>query len=106
MLAIIKTGGKQYKVKEKSLVRVEKLDGEKGITINFPEVLLISDDEGKEVKVGAPVVEGAKVVGVIRRQGKAKKIDVIKYKKDIRYKRKYGHRQPFTEVEITSIVNS
>ena len=102
MIAIIKTGSKQYKVKEKDLLKIEKIEGELGSEIIFDNVLLISDDAKNEVQIGMPNLD-KKVIGKIKAQGKAKKIDVIKFKNKTRYTRKYGHRQPYTEVEIISI---
>lgn len=102
MFAVIKTGGKQYKVKEGDTIKVEKLDLEEGKPVEF-EALLIADEEGKDVKVGTPTVSGAKVKGKILGEGKAKKINVIKYKSKSRYRKKTGHRQPFTEIKIESI---
>lgn len=101
MFAIITTGGKQYKVEPGQKVKIEKLDGEAGSEIVFDNVLLIVD--GEKAKIGTPTVENAKVTAKLVAQGRAKKIDVIKYKPKVRYKRKYGHRQPFTEVEILAI---
>ncbi|MFA6382988.1 MAG: 50S ribosomal protein L21 [Parcubacteria group bacterium] len=101
MLAIIKTGGKQYKVKEGDKIRVEKIEGEEGSKITFDEVLFLGDE--KEVKVGTPVVKGAKVEGKILKTSKQKKVTGIKYKAKKRYKVKFGHRQTMTEVEITKI---
>lgn len=101
MLAIIKTGGKQYKVQVGDKIRVEKLAGEVDGKITFDEVLFVGDE--KSVKVGTPIIEGAKVEGKILQQGKAKKVVGIKFKAKKRYKVKFGHRQPFTEVEITKI---
>lgn len=103
MFAIIKTGGKQYKVKKGDKLKIEKLDIEKDASVDFDEVLLVSDEKGEDLKIGAPKVEGAKVIAKILDQGRAKKIDVIKYKRKVRYRRKYGHRQPFTEVLIEGI---
>jgi len=100
--AVIKTGGKQYLVTEKDKIKVEKLSGAEGDKVNFSEVLLVSDND-KEVKVGKPTVSGAKVSGKILRQGRAKKISVVKYKPKTRYKRVIGHKQNFTEVEIEKI---
>ncbi|MBR5931479.1 MAG: 50S ribosomal protein L21 [Lachnospiraceae bacterium] len=100
MYAIIETGGKQYKVSEGDKVRVEKLEGEVGAEVTFDQVLLVSNGD---VAVGNPVVEGAKVLGKITAQGKAKKIIVYKYKPKSGYHKKNGHRQLFTEVEITNI---
>ena len=101
MLAIIKTGGKQYKIKVGDKIKVEKLEGEDGSLIKFPEVLFIGDD--KAVKVGAPVVAGAVVEGKIIKTEKGDKVTGIKHKPKKRYKVKFGHRQIMTEVEITKI---
>jgi len=101
MYAIIATGGKQYKVCEGDKIRVEKLPAEVGSQIEFDQVLLIG---GESAKVGNPLVEGAKVVGEVTAQAKAKKVIVYKYKPKKGYHKKNGHRQYFTEVEIKSIV--
>lgn len=100
-IAVIKTGGKQYKVKEGDIVKIEKLDKKVGTKIKF-DTLLTSDALCKEVDVGKPIL-GQKVSGEIVEQGRAKKIKVVKYKNKTRYKRNIGHRQSFTEVKITSI---
>ncbi|HHY82637.1 MAG TPA: 50S ribosomal protein L21 [Clostridiales bacterium] len=102
MYAVIKTGGKQYKVQEGDIIRVEKLDVEEGSVVKFEEVLALSDDNG--LKVGTPVVEGAVVEGNVLKQGKGKKIIVFKYKPKKNYRRKQGHRQPFTQIQITKII--
>ena len=101
MYAIIETCGKQYKVSEGDVVFFEKLDVEEGKKVKFDKVILVSD-EGK-VEVGTPYVKGAKVEGKVIAHGKAKKIIVFKYKAKKNYRRKQGHRQPYTKVEITSI---
>lgn len=101
MLAIIKTGGKQYKVAEGDIVRVEKLEGEVGSTLTFSEVLLTGND--KEVSVGMPVLEGKTVESTILKQDRSKKVWGIKHKPKKREKPKFGHRQAFTEVQITKI---
>lgn len=101
MYAIIETCGKQYKVSEGDVVFFEKLEAEEGKKVNFNNVILVSD--GKKVEVGTPYVKGAKVEGKVIAHGKAKKIIVFKYKAKKNYRRKQGHRQPFTKVEITSI---
>lgn len=103
MFAVIKTGGKQYKVSEGQTINVEKLDLDAGKTIDF-DALLISDEEGKEVKVGTPTVSGAKVTAKVIEQGRDKKVSVIKYKPKVRYRRNVGHRQPFTKIQIEKIV--
>lgn len=101
MYAVVATGGKQYKVQEGEVLRVEKLAGEVGSEIAFDEVLMTSD--GENVKIGQPLVEGAQVKGHIVEQGKTKKIIVFKYKRRKRYRRKQGHRQPYTAIKIDSI---
>jgi large subunit ribosomal protein L21 len=101
MYAVVSTGGKQYKVSEGDVLRVEKLPGEVGDTVSFDDVLLFSD--GENVTVGQPVLDEVAVKGRIVEQGKAKKILVFKYKRRKRYRRKQGHRQPYTAVKIDSI---
>ena len=102
MFAVIKTGGKQYKVKEGDQLEIEKLEIEAGKPVEF-EAMLVSDDEGKDVKVGAPVVSGAKVTAKVLDSGLGKKVSVIKFKSKSRYRRNVGHRQPFTKIQIESI---
>ena len=99
--AVIKTGGKQYIVEPGKKIKVEKLEAEEGKEVIFDQVLLTSDV--KKLLVGTPLVEGAKVTGKVLKQGRADKIVVFKYKPKKRYKKKQGHRQSFTEVEITKI---
>ena len=101
MYAIIRTGGKQYQVAEGDRLRVEKLVGEVGDTVELNDVLMIAD--GEAVKVGQPVVEGAKVAAKIVEQGKGKKVIVFKKKRRQGYSRKQGHRQLFTALEIQGI---
>lgn len=101
MYAVIVTGGKQYRVQEGDEFRIEKLDGQVGDNVVFDEVLVVSDDNG--VKVGKPVIEGAKVEAEILDNGKAKKVIAFKYKPKKGYRKKKGHRQPFTKVRINSI---
>mmetsp|Transcript_19108 Transcript_19108/g.8893 ORF Transcript_19108/g.8893 Transcript_19108/m.8893 type:complete len:104 (+) Transcript_19108:528-839(+) len=101
MYAVVKTGGKQYKVKEGVLLKVEKLEGEVGSSVVFDKVLMVSD--GKNVSIGQPLIENASVHGHIVEHGKSKKIIVFKYKKRKRYRRKRGHRQFFTTVQVNSI---
>ncbi len=102
--AVIKTGGKQYFVKEGKTVRVEKL-GEMatGATVSFPDILMVGSDDGSDVKIGTPVVSGAQVTGTVSNTGRGKKITVVKYKAKTRYRRTRGHRQSFTEVRIEKI---
>ena len=100
MYAIIATGGKQYKVSEGDVIRVEKLGAEAGSTYTFDQVLVVSGDE---VKVGDPVVAGATVEASVSEDGKAKKVIVYKYKRKTGYHKKQGHRQPYTKVKIEKI---
>ncbi len=102
MYAIIKTGGKQYRVSEGQTLRVEKLDGEQGDTVRLDHVLLVGGGEG-ETRIGRPLVEGAAVDAQIVRQGRGKKIIVFKKKRRKGYHKKQGHRQAFTELKITGI---
>lgn len=101
MYAIIKTGGKQYKVAEGDTIFVEKLEGAEGDAVTFPEVLTVVKDAA--VTVGRPFVEGARVTGKVAAQGKDKKILVFKYKAKSNYRRRQGHRQPYTKVVIEKI---
>ncbi len=102
MQAVIKTGGKQYRVKSGDIIRVEKLKGNSGDTVEFSEVLMVSDSE-KGSKVGSPLVENARVKGKILGHEKGEKIIVFKFKRKKGYRRKKGHRQVYTSVEITDI---
>lgn len=99
MLAIIKTGGKQYIVAPGQKIKIEKIVKKVGEEVIFDQVLLL--EKNKKVEIGTPYVAGLKVLGKILSQGKGKKVIVFKYKSKTRYKRKKGHRQSFTEVEIT-----
>lgn len=101
MYAVIKTGGKQYRVAEGETLRVEKLKADEGATVDFDQVLLVG--AGDDVKIGAPLVEGGKVSAEVVRHGRGDKIEIIKFKRRQNYKRKQGHRQDFTEVKITGI---
>ena len=101
MYAIIASGGKQYRVKEGDLLRLEKIDGDLGSTVSFDQVLMISD--GEAVQLGRPVLEGASVHAHIVEQDRAKKILVFKFKRRKRFRKKQGHRQPFTAVQIDRI---
>lgn len=101
MYAILETGGKQYRVSPGKTLRIEKIEGQKGDKCVFDRVLAIADEGG--IKTGTPYIEGATVSGKIVRQGKARKILVFKYKAKSNYRRRYGHRQCFTEVLVESI---
>ncbi|MDG5786842.1 50S ribosomal protein L21 [Evansella sp. AB-P1] len=100
MYAIIETGGKQVKVTEGQEVYIEKLDVAEGDAVTFDRVIFVG---GEETKVGAPYVEGATVSGKVDKQGRAKKLTVFKYKAKKNYRRKQGHRQPYTKVTIEKI---
>ena len=101
MYAVFKTGGKQYRASEGDKLRVERLDAAVGDTIEFDQVLLVGD--GADIQIGKPVVAGGKVAGKVLAQGRGRKVEVVKFKRRKNYKRQHGHRQHFTEVEITSI---
>jgi large subunit ribosomal protein L21 len=101
MLAVIKIGGKQYLVSPGDKISVEKLEVKEGKEVVFPEVLLL--EKSKKVEIGSPLVKGAKVTAKVLTHGKGDKLIIFKYKSKKRYKRKIGHRQPFTEVEILEI---
>lgn len=102
MYAIIETGGKQYKVEEGNTILVEKIEGNDGDLVRFDRILLVSNDE--ELKVGKPLVEGAAVEGTIVEQGKSRKVVVFKYKAKKDYRKKQGHRQPYTKVKVEKII--
>lgn len=106
MIAVIKTGGKQYKIKEGDKLKIEKIDLELDSKYNFEEVLLVVEEDGTNMEMGAPVLKNVKVEAKILQQGKRKKIRVAKYKNKVRYSRVYGHKQPFTEVLIEKIVKN
>jgi len=101
MFAVIRTGGKQYLVSPGDKIKIEKLKKEEGKEITFTDILLL--EKSNKLEIGNPKVKGAKVIGKILKQDKAKKIIILKYKPKSRYKKKTGHRQPFTEVEILKI---
>lgn len=103
MLAVIKTGGKQYLVTPGQKIKIEKIDKKEGSEISFPEVLLL--EKGRKIEIGTPLIKGVKVIGKVVSHGKSKKMIIFKYKPKKRYKIKRGHRQPFTEVEILKISN-
>jgi large subunit ribosomal protein L21 len=101
MYAVIVTGGKQYRVEEGDVVRVEKLAADEGASVEFERVLMVG--EGEEVTVGTPVVSGARVSATVRGHGRGEKINVIKFKRRKHYMRRQGHRQDYTEIEVTGI---
>ncbi len=103
--AVIKTGGKQYKVAQGDKILIEKLEAETGAEVVFEEVLLMGNSTIESLQIGTPLVAGAKVTGKILEQGRGVKKIVFKYTNKTRYKKKKGHRQPFTSVEITGITS-
>ena len=103
MFAVIQTGGKQYRVAKGDSLRVEKLPGDVGAAVTFDTVLLLASEKGESAKVGTPLVKGAKVSATIVAQDRDKKIIVFKFRRRKNYRRKNGHRQPYTELKITGV---
>ena len=101
MYAVFRTGGKQYRAAKGDVLRLEKIEADEGALVDFDEVLLVG--EGSDVKVGSPLLSGSKVSAKVLRQGKSKKVSVVKFKRRQNYLRQGSHRQLFTEVEITGI---
>ncbi len=101
MYAVFKTGGKQYRVSTGDVLKVEKIEAEKGATLELDQVLMVG--EGEDVKIGTPYLEGGKVTATVIDQGRHKKIKIIKFKRRKNYRRQAGHRQYFTQIEITGI---
>ena len=101
MYAVIATGGKQYRVEKGAKLRVEKLDAEPGATVEFGEVLLVGN--GTDVKLGAPLLKGGKVVATVERHGRSPKVSIVKFRRRKHYLRQGTHRQPFTEIKVTDI---
>jgi large subunit ribosomal protein L21 len=104
MYAVFRTGGKQYRAAKGDVLRLEKIEAEEGATVSFDDVLLVG--EGADIKVGNPLLSGTSVSGKVLRQGKSKKVSVVKFKRRQNYLRQGSHRQFFTEVEITAIGGS
>jgi len=104
MYAVFRSGGKQYRASKGERLKLEKLDVEEGAKISFDEVLLVG--EGKDIKVGSPLLAGSSVSATVLKQGKSKKVTVVKFKRRQNYLRQHTHRQFFTEVEITGIEES
>ena len=100
MYAVIKAGGKQYRVSEGDVLRVEKMEAEAGATVEFDQVLMVGGDD---VKLGSPTLEGGRVSAEVMSHGRGRKIDVVKFKRRQGYHRKHGHRQHYTEVKVTGI---
>ena len=100
MYAVIRTGGKQYRVAEGDLLQVEKLDAEQGASVTFDQVLMVG---GEEVRIGNPVVPGGSVTAEVVSHGRSRKVEIIKFRRRKNYLRRHGHRQNYTEVRITGI---
>ncbi|MBI4599537.1 50S ribosomal protein L21 [Candidatus Uhrbacteria bacterium] len=103
MIAIIKTGGKQYIIKEGEMLKIEKLPLNAGDVASLTEVLLTADDNGEHVEIGTPTLSNKVISAEVIEQGRGKKVTVIKYKPKVRYRRKVGHRQPFTKLKIGTV---
>ncbi|MEK7532230.1 MAG: 50S ribosomal protein L21 [Patescibacteria group bacterium] len=103
MLAVIETGGKQYLVREGAALTIEKIAGEAGAAHVFDKVLLVANEDGTDVRVGKPYLEGVTVAAEITGQGRAKKIRVVKFKRKVRYHKAQGHRQQETKVKIKAV---
>jgi large subunit ribosomal protein L21 len=101
MYAVIKTGGKQYRVAEGEILQVEKLEAEEGASVDFNDVLMIAD--GDQITVGTPLIDGSKVTATVKSHGRGKKIEIVKFKRRKHHRKQMGHRQYYTEVEITGI---
>ncbi|MBU0661381.1 50S ribosomal protein L21 [Patescibacteria group bacterium] len=103
MFAVIETGGKQYLIQDDQFLDIEKLEAEVGTDVVFDKVLLIAEDDGSDVKIGTPYLEGVSITASVTDQKRDKKIRVVKYKRKVRYKRVHGHRQHKTRVDIKKI---
>lgn len=101
MFAVIATGGKQYRVQEGTVLRIEKLTAEAGASVEFDQVLLVG--EGADAKLGAPFISGAKVTATVQSHGKGDKVRIVKFRRRKHYKREKTHRQPYTEIKVTAI---
>ncbi len=101
MYAVVKTGGKQYRVAQGEYLKVEKLEGNEGDTIELNDVLMIAD--GDNLKIGTPMIDGGKVTATIKSHGRGKKVEIMKFRRRKHHQKKTGHRQYYTEIEITGI---
>ena len=101
MYAVIKTGGKQYRVTEGQTLKVEKLDVEEGAAVEFDQVLMIAD--GDQIQVGAPYIDGARVSATVKSQGRSPKVLIVKFRRRKHYRKTQGHRQSYTELKISGI---
>ncbi|MFH1286221.1 MAG: 50S ribosomal protein L21 [Candidatus Magasanikbacteria bacterium] len=103
MFAVIETGGKQYLIETGSEFKIEKIETEPGKELVFDKVLLLAKEDGSDVKIGTPYLEGVSIAATALEQGRNKKIRVIKFKRKVRYKRTIGHRQHFTKVKVKEV---
>lgn len=101
MYAVISTGGKQYKLAQGDVCRVEKLDAEEGASVELDKVLMIAD--GDDINIGTPFVDGGKVTATIKTHGRAKKVEIMKFRRRKHHQKRTGHRQYYTEIEVTAI---
>jgi len=101
MYAVIKTGGKQYRVAEGQTLKVEKIDAEEGASVEFDTVLMIAD--GEQVRIGAPYIDGARVTATVESQGRGPKVRIVKFRRRKHYRKTQGHRQSYTELRISGI---
>ena len=101
MYAVISTGGKQYKLAQGDVCRIEKLDAEEGASVEIDKVLMIAD--GDNINIGAPFVEGGKVTATVKAHGRAKKVEIMKFRRRKHHQKRTGHRQYYTEIEVTGI---
>ena len=101
MYAVISTGGKQYKLAKGDVCRIEKLDADEGASVDLDKVLLIAD--GDNINIGAPYVDGGKVTATIKSHGRAKKVEIMKFRRRKHHQKRTGHRQYYTEIEVTGI---
>ncbi|MBU2542262.1 50S ribosomal protein L21 [Patescibacteria group bacterium] len=103
MFAVIETGGKQYLIKTGDTLKVEKLSVEAGKEVVFDKVLLLAKEDGTDVKIGTPYLDGVSIAADVEEQGRSKKIRVVKFKRKIRYKKVHGHRQHFTKIKVKKV---
>ncbi len=101
MYAVISTGGKQYKLAQGDVCRIEKLDAEEGASVEIDKVLMIAD--GDNINIGAPYVDGGKVTATVKSHGRAKKVEIMKFRRRKHHQKRTGHRQYYTEIEVTAI---
>ena len=101
MYAVISTGGKQYKLAQGDVCRIEKLDAEEGASVEIDKVLMIAD--GDNINIGAPFVDGGKVTATVKSHGRAKKVEIMKFRRRKHHQKRTGHRQYYTEIEVTAI---